>query len=220
MRRDEAARELAQRDVEALWEEGLVRAGIPMAMTGAGRPRPRIAFAAPVPVGMTADREPIDLFLAARLTIADLRAMLLAALPPGHGLVDLHDVWIGEPSIAGRVVAADYRAEVAVDPAALALAVATLLAVPRLDRLRRKGENGRTYDLRPLIAGLEARATDGGSAVLRMRLRHDPERGTGRPDEVLAALAERLGGEMPVGAVCRERLWLAGERDEGAAIGR
>ena len=146
--------------------------------------------------------------------------VLLAAVPPGHEIVDLHDVWIGEPSIASRVVAADYRAEVAVDPAALALAIAALLAAPRLDRTRRKSEAGRTYDLRPLIVGLEARVTPGGSAVLWMRLRHDPERGAGRPDEVLAALAERLGGEMRVGLVCRERLWLAGERDEGTAIGR
>jgi radical SAM-linked protein len=220
VRRGETARDLVQRDVEALWEEGLVRAGVPVAMAGTGRGRPRIVFAAPVPVGVTADREPIDLFLAARLTIADLRAMLLAALPPGHGLVDLHDVWIGEPSIAGRVVAADYRVEVSVDPTALASAVAALLAAPSLDRPRRKSEDGRTYDLRPLIAGLEARATDGGSAILRMRLRHDPARGTGRPDEVLAVLAARLGAEPRVGAVCRERLWLAGERDEGTTIGR
>ena len=210
VRRGEAACELSQRAVETLWEEGLVRAGVPVALTTTGRPRPRIAFAAPVPVGLTAEREPLDVFLVDRLTIADLRTLLHRALPPGHELVDLHDVWIGEPSIAGQVIAADYRVEVAGDPPALGAAVAAILSSGRIDRQRRKGEEGRTYDLRPLIVGLEVRPIDAGSALLRMRLRHDPELGSGRPDEVLAALGERLGGEITVRAIVRERLVLRG----------
>lgn len=248
VRRGEAGRELAHRDIEALWAEGLARAGVPVAMTEGARPRPRIAFAAPVPVGLTAACEPIDLFLAERLTIADLRDRLLAALPPGHELVDLHDVWTGEPSIAGRVTAADYRAEVGgVEPAELREAVSRLLGARHLERPSRKGEAGRTYDLRALIVGLEVRpgagpgtvsgatttrgsgpasgaatsrghgAVPGAAAVpgpdllLWMRLRHHPELGTGRPEEVLAALGERLGRDVQVRAMSRERLWLAGE---------
>jgi len=236
VRRGEAGRDLAHRDIEALWAEGLARAGVPVAMTEGARPRPRIAFAAPVPVGLTAEREPLDLFLAERLTIADLRDRLLAALPPGHELVDLHDVWTGEPSIAGRVVAADYQVEVnGVEPAELREAVSRLLGARRLERPRRKGEAGRTYDLRALIVGLEVRPGAGRGAVASpatipgpgpvpgaaavpgpdvpfwMRLRHHPELGTGRPEEVLAALGERLGREVQVRAMSRERLWLAGE---------
>ena len=222
VRRGEAGRDLAHRDIEALWAEGLARAGVPVALTEGARPRPRIAFAAPVPVGLTAEREPIDLFLAERLTIADLRDRLLAALPPGHELVDLHDVWTGEPSIAGRVTAADYRAEVIeVEPAELQEAVSRLLGAGRLERPNRKGEAGRTYDLRPLIVRLEARpAPDPGpvpepgpvpGSRLWMRLRHHQELGNGRPEEVLAVLGERLGRDVQVRATTRERLWLAGE---------
>jgi len=236
VRRGEAGRELAHREIEALWAEGLARAGVPVAMTEGARPRPRIAFAAPVPVGLTAEREPIDLFLAERLTIADLRGRLLAALPPGHELVDLHDVWTGEPSIAGRIVAADYRVDVGgVDRAELEEAVSRLLAAGRLERPNRKGQAGRSYDLRPLIAELEVRpgrapaaapapgaasapdaasapgAAPGAGLQLWMRLRHDQELGAGRPEEVLAALGAQLGRELRTGLMTRERLWLAGE---------
>ncbi len=232
VRRGEAARELAHRDIEALWADGLASAGVPVAMTEGARPRPRISFAAPVPVGLTAEREPIDLFLAERLTIADLRDRLLSALPPGHELVELHDVWTGEPSIAGRVIAADYQARViGLEPAELREAMSRLLGAPRLERPSRKGEAGRTYDLRPLIMGLEARpgprpcpvpeaATGSGPvALLWMRLRHHQEVGTGRPEEVLAALSERLGRELRVRAMSRERVWLAGERPAGQGVG-
>lgn len=214
VRRGEAARELAHRDVEVFWNEGLERAGIPAAMAGTARSRSRLVFAAPVPVGALAEREPIDLVLAERLTIADLRARLEVALPPGHELVDLYDVWIGEPSIAGRAVAADYRLEVdaaGIGPEALAAACTGLLAERWLERPRRKGETGRTYDLRPLISTLGVQPSAGGSSIVRMRLRHHPELGNGRPEEVLGALGDRLGRELGVREMVRERLWLAGE---------
>ena len=50
----------------------------------------------------------------------------------------------------------------------------------------------------------------GERVTLRMTLRHDPERGIGRPDEVLAALADRMGeSAAKVTSLVRERLVLA-----------
>ncbi len=224
VRRGEAARALAQRDVEAAWEEGLARAGVPVATTRTTRPRPRIAFAAPVPIGMTAEREPVDLFLAERLTVSDLRRRLAIALPIGHELVDLYDVWLGEPAIAGRVIAADYRVEVAADREELKTAVVRLIQARQLERPR-KGEETRTYDLRPLVAELEVgpalrRHLDQGGpqvSTLWMRLRHDPGLGVGRPDEVLAALEVLVGHRIEALETVRERVWLAGEPVTSAA---
>ena len=84
----------------------------------------------------------------------------------------------------------------AVDPAALGRPPRRLLERRRSPRERRKGDATVRYDLRPFI---EALAVDGTADVvtLRMTLRHDPERGVGRPDEVLAALADRMGGSAP-----------------------
>src|SRR5262245_23711291 len=76
---------------------------------GEAAERPRLIHAAPLPIGMTASAELSDLLLAERWTIAGLRPLLGAALPAGHRLIGLHDVWLGEPSLPGVVLAADYR---------------------------------------------------------------------------------------------------------------
>jgi radical SAM-linked protein len=229
VRRGDGAREMTHRDVEAAWQEGLGLTAVPVALTAGARPRPRLVFGAPVPVGMTAEHEPLDLLLSERLTIADLRPRLLAALPTGHELVDLHDVWLGSPSVAAQVVGADYRCEVEADERELARAVAAVLGSAALPRPARKGDASKGYDLRPLIVSLAVEPDEGngpvagaGSArpaqigapsrsILRMRLRLQSEAGTGRPDEVLAAIGERLGRELEVRSIVRERLVLAGE---------
>lgn len=229
VRRGSDARHLSHRDVEAAWEEGLRRAGLPVAVAGSGtgRRRPRVVFGAPVPIGLTAEREPFDVYLSARLTIAEMRERLLVALPPGHEIVDLHDVWVGAPSLAGQVTGADYRAYVHADAARLAMAAASLLAATSLPRAARKGDPSKPHDLRPLIVDLRVGlASEGGTApgsgsrlgfgtrseaVVRMRLRHRSDTGTGRPDEVLAALGEAAGLDLSAALVVRERLVLVDE---------
>lgn len=211
VRRGDEARDLTHREIESAWEEGLARSTLPVAVAGGARARPRLAFGAPVPVGVTAEREPLDLYLSRRLTIADVRARLVEALPPGHALVELHDVWLGEASVTGRVVAADYRVDLDAPVEPLARAVATMLGADRLPRAARKGDVARSYDLRPLIVSLDVQASPSPGVIVRMRLRHRPEGGSGRPDEVITTLGEAAGIDLRVRAIVRERLLLAGE---------
>ena len=66
------------------------------------------------------------------------------------------------------------------------------------------------YDLRPLLA--DVRVVDGGPpVVVRIRTRFHPELGTGRPEEVVLALGDRVGVEVSVERIVRERLVLADE---------
>ncbi len=211
VRRGAEARDLTHREIEAAWEAGFARSTLPVAATSGARARPRLVFGAPVPVGATAEREPLDLYLSRRLTIADARARLVEALPPGHDLVELHDVWLGEPSLTGRVVAADYRVELDAPIEPLVRAATSLLGAGLLPRAGRKGDAAKSYDLRPLIVSLNAEASPTAGVVVRMRLRHQPEGGNGRPDEVLLALAEAAGVELRPRALVRERLILSGE---------
>ncbi len=86
-----------------------------------------------------------------------------------------------------------------------------LLAAAELPRERPKGDSTVAYDLRPFLGALDvgSEAPDG-STIVRMTLRHDPERGVGRPDEALAALGEALGGPALVpAALVRESIVLA-----------
>jgi radical SAM-linked protein len=201
-----------QREQLAAWERALTESGLPVAGLDATTPRPRFAVAAPLSASIPGEAELIDVWLVERVPAWRLREALEAAMPPAHRLVEAYDVWPGAPALPGQVTASVYRAEASpedVDSAALASACDAVLGSRTLERERAKGGGTVRYDLRPFI---EALAVDGSGerVTLRMTLRHDPERGIGRPDEVLAALADRMGGAAPaLGTLVRERLVLA-----------
>ena len=52
---------------------------------------------------------------------------------------------------------------------------------------------------------------------MRTRTRFDPVLGTGRPEEVVAAVAEAAGADLVIGAVVRERLILADDLGDRSA---
>jgi hypothetical protein len=110
--RDAQGAQLAERAALEALAEGLLTAGVPVAMSGSARPRPRIAFAAPLPRGAEAEADPVDVYLSERLTVADMRRRVARGLPDGFHLVDLEDEWVGAPSLASRVREVSYRAEV------------------------------------------------------------------------------------------------------------
>ncbi len=222
---------MLHRDVAAAWEAGLRDSGLPLVSTEGRNPQPRVVFAAPVPVGMLAEREPIDLWLVERHRIDIVRPALEAAVPPGQRVVDLHDVWIGAPSLPASVIAGDYRVTVGpgvaggtgdrapIESSRIEAAVAALLAEPRIERRREKGSGWVIVDIRPHIldlamdwepdAGAAPDPTAAPAIALSMRLLLGGERGVGRPDEVVAAIADLLGVELPVDSIVRRRVVLS-----------
>jgi radical SAM-linked protein len=229
--RDEEARFLSHLDAVKLWERAFRRGRIPVATSEGFSPRPRVVFAAPLQLGMLAEHELADLFLAERLTLPDLRARLTAGMPRGYRVVDLRDEWVGAPALAPQLVAADYRMVLlGVERAAADAAIRALLTAEKLPREKRREDKVVAYDLRPLVLGLRSRelgdgAPDAEPALstvgLWMRLRHAQDGGSGRAEEVVAALADALPGHSAAGSSfpptiefvqpVRERLWLAGE---------
>jgi radical SAM-linked protein len=211
--RDPGGPPAAQRDVVDAWTAAFESAGLPVAHTEGDRPRPRISFGAPLPVGMAAERELIDIVLLERWPAWRVREALEARLPEGWRLVELSDVWLAGPPLAGRVAAADYRIEIAgrPDSASLGRAAAELLAADRLPRERVKGTGAVPYDLRPLL--IDIAVQPGPPVVVTTRTRFHPELGTGRPEEVLAALGEHLGAELEAATIVRERLLLVDNLD-------
>ncbi len=206
--RDDDARFLSHLDAVHLWERAFRRGEIPVATSEGFSPRPRLVFAAPLPLGMLAEHELADLFLAERLTAPDLRARLSDGMPRGYRLIDLRDEWVGAPAVATRLVAADYRMTMlGVAPDRLADAVRALLTAETLRREKRREKKVTAYDLRPLLIDLRAcppgasggaadapaDAIDLPAAGLWMRLRHTQDLGSGRADEVAAAVANELG---------------------------
>lgn len=195
-------------------DEGVVaaleRVDLPLARAGT---RAKIALAATLPAGMVAEHELADLILTERRGIADVREAISHVLTPEYRLVDLFDAWLGEPALPAQVAAADYRVVLGPLPGpvgAVAEAAERLLTSTSLLRERLKGGRSVTYDLRPLLADV---AIVGGTEppVLRIRTRFLPERGAGRAEEVVAALAAACGLVLEISSVTRERIWLASE---------
>jgi radical SAM-linked protein len=260
--RDEEARFLSHLDASHAWERSLRRGGVPVTTSEGFSPRPKLIFAAPLPLGMLAEHDLADLFLAERLTRPELREQLTVGMPRGYRLLDLYDIWVGAPALATQLAAADYRLTLlGVDADRLGVAIRQLLAAHELRREKRREKKVTAYDLRPLLLDLRVRSVDEAAAGevvaaglpeagdgfaarlpaagLWMRLRHSQVRGSGRAEEVVAALAENLGlaviaapGAGDAGAEerperaspsgpsleivhpVRERLWLAEELDK------
>jgi radical SAM-linked protein len=206
--RSAAAPELAQREVAEGWIAAIEDAGLPVARTEGARSRPRIAFGAPLPIGMAANAELIDVVLTERWPAWRLRETLTDRLPAGWRLVDVQDVWLAGPPLAGRVAAADYRVELAseVPIDRLRTAAADLLEAARIPRRRAKGNDTVEYDLRPLL--LDVDIEQGPPLTVLIRTRFHPELGTGRPEEVVAALGDRLGETLEASSIVRDRLVL------------
>jgi len=191
---------LGQREQQLAWESCMLDSGLPVASSDREAPRVRVVSGAPLAQGIASDGELYEVFLTRRCPIWQVREALTANLPPGHELLDLADVWLGEPPLPGRVVGAVYEAVVvgpgAASPDTLMRGIDGILAASTLPRERIKGERRVAYDLRPFVAGIEvfpAGTGDAGGVRLGLRLRHDAEKGIGRPDELLAELADRVG---------------------------
>lgn len=193
------------RELADQWMETLESASLPIARP-AGRARPILAFALPMPAGMACERELADLTLA-RLTPAwTIRETVSDAAPEGVEIVQLADVWTGRPALAAAVRGAVYRAslEAGVDVTAVRRAAHDMLAAERLDRDRLKGGGRVRYDLRPLLGGVSIEDAD--PPRLRIEVAVRPDLGAGRPEEVLACIAEMGGPDLTGITLTRERL--------------
>ncbi len=206
--RSSDAPDLGGRELADAWESALEASGLP-AFVPAGRGRARVAFGAPLSAGLVAEAELADIVLTEFEPTWRVREALADRLPVGWRLVDLYDVWLGEPPLAGQVVGADYRIDVTGAGAGeIAAAAEALLAADHLPRERQKGSTVVAYDLRPLVAAVDMVAP-GPPVVLRVRTRFHPELGTGRPAEVVAALGDALGTVLTLEGLVREGLVLA-----------
>jgi len=206
------------------WQQTLARSGLPLAgLDGGGEGRARIAFAAPLPAAARGEHELADVWLVERRPLWAVREALCDRLPDAHRWIAAEDVWLGAPALAGHVIAADWQIEVAgrgLDRDQLADAARRLIAARTLPRTRLKGATAKPYDLRPLLADLaiddeavERVASE--SIVVRMRTRIHPELGAGRPEEVVAALAESAAVEIAIGAMTRSGFLLADDPVDG-----
>ncbi len=177
-------------ELGAVWERTLRRARVPVKYSQGFNPRPRMHFAAPLPVGCGSEADLLDVSLHVAWAPEAIIRALYGVTPPHLTVISVAAVADDDPALSEQLVAAEYRIRLqGEDQAALSAAVEHLLAQESLPLPRRgRRHRGKSYDLRPLIHTLEVGpALSSPWMALRMRLAARPG-ATGRPDEVLKAL--------------------------------
>jgi radical SAM-linked protein len=197
-RRDPALR-VRQAELLGEFERAFREAGLPLSQTNATRPRPRLKFAANLPVGVELRGEVLEAYFDELVPIGRIQAAA-ELLPEGLEVVDAREVWHGFPSAASQLRGAEYeidiraRGDAPLTSDELRGAVVRLLGASRLVGKRRRGESERradagARDLRPFVEDVEVLEVDEERrrARLRMVLRLDAT-GAGRPEDVVDAL--------------------------------
>lgn len=181
-------------DLARALERALNRAQIPVAYTQGYNPRPRMQFASALPLGFTSEGELADIWLEKEMEPAAARVQMMKRMAPG---IVIHDVWevpLSAPAMQASTLETEYVVTLLdpIDLDELRKRIDALLATDSCLRERR----GKEYDLRPLILSLTVEApADTANDIpaeegvqLRTRLMLRPGK-TGRPDELLSALA-------------------------------
>lgn len=182
--RDVTLKYIGHLDISKAWQRILRRAGWPLAYSEGFNPQPKITFAAALPVGCTSDHEVMDAVLSPALEIDDARTRLERALPPGIKLRSIESVALNAPALQTQLLSTEFEISVE-DPVAMAALpdrVRDFWAATEVMRDRR----GKVYNLRPLVQSLSIEMQPD-RAVVRSSLQ-GTESGTGRPDELIAAL--------------------------------
>ncbi len=173
-----------------VWERSLRRAGVPLKYSQGYNPRPKLVFAAPLPVGCGGEAEWLDVVLTEPMGAEALVDALRPVVPRDLEVMAAVAVPDKAPPLAEQLVAADYRVLLRGGPAtAVQEAAEALLAAGEVWLARRgRRHRGRQYNLRPLVLSLRVEAaTPPWTAALVMRLAARPG-ATGRPDAVLQAM--------------------------------
>ncbi|GBD23313.1 hypothetical protein HRbin29_00974 [bacterium HR29] len=185
-RKGERLRFISHLDVLRHWERAIRRAGLPLAYSQGFTPHPKIAFAAPLPLGFTGEAEVMDVTLTERVAVEEFCRRLAEQTTDDLAVVTVREVPISAPAPQAALAWADYEAEVPVPAGEAQRRVAEFLAAESWSYTDTKRERPRTYDLRRAVAWLQVRPAAGGS-VLAMRLQADQEL-TARPEHLVEAL--------------------------------
>jgi len=212
--RHEPAIWLAHLDMMRTFERSVRRARIPVAYSSGYNPRPRLAFALPIGVGIETEDDWLDVQLAQETEADPVQAAAWTAalnrhLPAGLAILSGTLADGGGPSLMSLVTAAQYRLQTNGLPAAVRQLQQQ--KVPEADPtgwLVEKNSKGKTVktDIRPLILAVQPEEPD--MAVLRVLAGSKQNL---RPDLFLKYLVAACGLDKTAAAdsrITRTRLWL------------
>lgn len=188
-------------DLYRAWERTLRRAELPLAFSQGFKPHAHINLACALPLGFTSDNDLVDIWLARKIDIEEIRQRLTQAVPPGIVVKSVEEISLQSPSLQKQLRASEYLVTLLQKHECINEEITKLLNEETILRQRNKKE----YDLRPLILALVILSEDSfGRQQIKMTLQAR-ESATGRPEEVLLS----LGIDPTTTLVHRTRLLLS-----------
>jgi len=187
-RKGERVRHISHLDVLRYWERAIRRAELPLCYSQGFTPHPKIAFAAPLPLGFIGEREIIEVLLEERIPPDRFAAALKPQTTLDLDLREVTEVALGLPALPTLLRWADYR--IALDGVTAEHATESINAFLTTEtfpwRQEREGKKAREYDLRTAVASLTLEE-EGETVVVNARLSCGQEL-TARPEQLIAAL--------------------------------
>lgn len=204
-RQEGPARFVSHLDIVRAFERAARRAGLQPAYTQGFNPRPKMAFAAPLPVGMSGAQELVDIVFERDVSPQEVKTGLEGQMPGGLVILKARAVADGAGALMGRLDRAVYTARGRLDesltPDELNDRVRTLLNQGEVFVERKTGKGIRRRDIRPGIRGLTGRVR--GEQIEFLMELQSGSRGNVRPDEVLTALTSVIALDPYNFFVCR-----------------
>lgn len=192
--RGEKLKFISHLEIMRLLQRALRRADIPVACSEGFNPQPRLSIAAPLPVGVTAANEPVEVFLWEKISPAELVQKVNSCLPNGFFINRAEEALEDEPPLMQVVDAALYRGYPLMEK--IKLPAGDLhRGVEKISNreeliVERKGKKGpRQINLRPYIYNLKLAEDERGNVELKMFLKTGSQGGA-RPGEVVRTLSE------------------------------
>lgn len=198
-------------DLARAVERAIRRAGLPVAFSEGFNPRPKIAFASALAVGVTSEAEYVDIETSRPVSAERFRAGLAAVLPAGIRPLEARPVPTREPALMAVVDVASYiidlvpgeesaGAVAAFDGAAVVGDLKGFLSREEIFYTKQGKSGPREVNARPLI--IELRVISVAPALARLEATlHTGSRGTLRPEDLAGIMAR----ELPALAGCQVR---------------
>ena len=212
--RQGTSRFLSHLDMARLFLRALRRGQLPLAYSQGFNPQPRVAFAAPLPVGTAGLAEYVDIFFTEPLDRYRLMKTLNDQMPAGIEVQAARQVPEKEGSLMARVDTFVYQIHLpATGRVEAAGALEKLDSAPEAPVVRRTKKGPREKDIKPFIKRLELVEEEepkgqkaAGAWHLELILSAGPE-GSVRPEEVLAAMDIRADTAL----IVRKGVYIAEE---------
>ncbi len=209
----DTVRHVGHLDLMRAMQRALRRSGLPIRYSQGFNPHVLLAFASPLPVGVSGDEELMEVAMEADVAEAAFADALRPSMPASLPLVSVRAVTDQHPKLMAALRSAQYRATMPRNDAAEAMAgaIPALLAREAIPAIRKTKSGERPCDIRPMLYALEADTSqpDVITFVFRSAL---TERDTLKPDLLFACLAEQAGVEAPAMRLRRLRLYAEADR--------